>query len=163
MRKANGWGLWGRIILLISLAGLVASCGDDSKPEKRLIDFPFGAGGFRLTNADKEAKYSITASLDGRDFDPNPIRVGSAGKATPATDKNVESTKLAMNVGDDVSRNFTFRAKDYDGHYLRGVEVTFDVKKGDPYHLSGRVFVYTKLDDPKAFAEKSVDVTIPKP
>lgn len=147
--------------LVLGLAAVIlAGCGKDGGDDLgvRKPDFPFGAGGFRLTNKDKDKDpHKIYAKLDANDFDPTPIAYQSMGKAPSAEKLNVKSTKFEVKEdGDPDYRSKTFEAASYGGIYIKGLVIDHEGIKGGPYHLTGTIYVYTDANDPKKVSPQPV-------
>jgi hypothetical protein len=158
------------LALLLAMAVVFAGCnkpqcGCESRSQgsskfknpRGLLDFPFGAGGFRLTNKDKEDDNSITAWLDGQQFTPPSIRKGGTGTAPSSETPRVKSVTLMMRVGDDGRvRSKTFSIAEFGGVCLKEIWATYEAPKVGPYSLDVTVTVYT------TFANQSATSTTTK-
>jgi hypothetical protein len=101
-------------------------------------DYPFGAGGFRLSNADKEDIEDATTNNLGS---LGPIDHGSNKSVPSSVVYNVASTTLAMKVKGGTTRSITFGPK---GESLLGVYVTYMYKNSDgTYHIKYRLYYFT--------------------
>jgi hypothetical protein len=146
--------------LLVAFALLSTGCNGE-RPQPPL---PFGAGGFKLTNKDKnDADINAwwgKSSSAGEPFTGNPIKKDATGKAPADKKTDLTSIDFTMDVAGAGERTIAIKVQ--NGVAIKGLALKFTGEKDKDYVLTGSMFVYDDQMDATKSHEETVTITLPK-
>jgi hypothetical protein len=149
----KGAGAYMALGVLSFVSALLIACGDEKGGKAgdvlRKPVYPFGNGGFRLSNKDVGKSAVIKKPLlDGSAFKEAEIEFGKEGEPATPPVSDVQTAVLTYSIDRDTAKSFTFNAKDYkSGHRIKQIRVAHKERKDDgKYTINFAIIVYTSKD-----------------